>query len=68
MFELTDYQKYLFIAYLIGIIAQVVVLYCLSIVYCDALIFGHSCAIFYVLFATLQFLLFMKLIEKKGDK
>lgn len=67
MFGLTEYQGYLFTAYLIGILAQVCVLYFLSIVYCDALIFGHGCAIFYVVFATLQFLLFMKLVEQKSN-
>lgn len=67
MFGLTDYQRYLFIAYLIGVLSQVLILYVLSVVYCDELIFGHGCAIFYVVFATLQFLLFMKLIEKKGN-
>lgn len=65
MFELSEYQKYLFVAYVTGIVAQVVVLYCLSVMYCDALIFGHGCALFYVVFATLQFILFMKLVEQK---
>lgn len=65
MIELTSYQSYLLVAYLIGILVQVLALFILSKVYCDELDFGVNFAILYVICATIQFLLFMKLITEK---
>ena len=67
MLDLTTYQKYLIFAYIIGVIIQVIALYILSIIHHDKLSFGSKCAIFYVFFATLQFVLFLKVIEEKGE-
>lgn len=66
MFDLTTYQKYLLTAYFIGIIVQVFALYILSQVYCNEVDFGHSCAILYIVFASIQFMLFLKVIEEKS--
>jgi hypothetical protein len=66
MFNLTTYQKYLLVAYFIGIIVQVFALYILAQIYCNELDFGHSCAILYIVFASIQFVLFLKIIEEKS--
>lgn len=65
MFYLTIYQQYLIFAYIVGVVVQVFALYILSLIYCDRLMFGYNCAMFYMLFATLQFVLFLKVIEER---
>lgn len=65
MIDLSVYQKYLLTAYFVGIIVQVLALYVLSQIYCDELSFAYSFALMYVIFAVLQFILFMKMIDEK---
>lgn len=66
LFELTVYQSYLLYAYLVGVVTQIVVLYCMSCYYND-LTFIMYYALIYIVLSGLQFLCFLKLIESKED-
>jgi hypothetical protein len=66
MIELNSYQKCLTFSYLISIIIQVSSLYILSQMFSEHIKFQHNYVIMYILFATLQFLFFQKLISEKN--
>jgi uncharacterized membrane protein YkgB len=65
MIELSAYEKCLTTAYLVGIIIQVISLYILSIVFSEQIQFQQNFVIMYIIFATLQFLFFRKIISEK---
>ena len=65
MIQLTSYQKYLLIAYTVGIFVQILLLYIVANHVCNDLEFSATFAIIYIIFSFIQFVSFLKLINQK---
>lgn len=64
MFGLTTYQEHMFIAYSMGIVSQMIILYILSKTICKKMELSTNFIPIYIAFGIFQFLAFIKLIKQ----